>query len=90
VSVLLPTESAPAATLKVAEPVASVFSVLYVPLVSVTDPVGVGLPLPPLTETVTVKACAVVMLDEDGVTTTVGVVFTRVTVTAEDEPVAVL
>jgi hypothetical protein len=43
-----------------------------------------------LTATVTVKACAVVMLDEDGVTTIVGVIFTGVTVTAEDEPVAVL
>jgi hypothetical protein len=35
--------------------------------------VGVELPLKPLTDTVTVTACAVVMLDEDGVTATVGV-----------------
>lgn len=31
-------------------------------------PVGVGFPLPPLTVTVTGNACAVVMLEEDGVT----------------------
>jgi hypothetical protein len=35
--------------------------------------VGVGLPLPPLTATVTVKVCAVVILDNDGVTVTLGV-----------------
>jgi hypothetical protein len=33
----------------------------------------VSLPVPPLTLTVTVKACAVVMLDADGVTVTAGV-----------------
>jgi hypothetical protein len=37
------------------------------------EPVAVGLPFPPLTDTPTVNACAVVMLDEDGVTATVGV-----------------
>jgi hypothetical protein len=34
----------------------------------------VGFPLPPLTATVTVKGCAVVMLAADGVTVTVGVI----------------
>jgi hypothetical protein len=43
------------------------------PLVSVAEPVGVGLPVPPLTEIATVNACAVVILDEDGVNATVGV-----------------
>jgi hypothetical protein len=52
--------------------------------------VGVGLPVPPLTATVTVRVCAVVMLDEPGVTVTKGVVFACVTVTAEEVPVAVL
>jgi hypothetical protein len=36
-----------------------------------TDPVAV--PLPPETETATVSGCAVVMLDAEGVTVTVGV-----------------
>jgi hypothetical protein len=43
-----------------------------------------------LTATVTVNGCTVVMLDEPGVTATVGVVFASFTVTAEDAPVAVL
>jgi hypothetical protein len=43
--------------------------------VSVTEPVGVGLPFPPLTTAVTVNACAVVMLDRDGVTETAGVIL---------------
>jgi hypothetical protein len=43
--------------------------------VRVAEPVGVGLPLPPLTPTVTVRGCAVVMLDDDGVTVTVGVIL---------------
>jgi hypothetical protein len=38
--------------------------------VSFNEPVGVGVPL---TATVTVKGCAVVMLEADGVTVTVGV-----------------
>jgi hypothetical protein len=49
--------------------------------------VGVGLPLPSLTATVTFSACAAVMFDEDGVTVTVGV--SRVTAT-ELVPVAAL
>jgi hypothetical protein len=44
-------------------------------LLSVTEPVGVGFPGPPTTTAVTVTDCAVVILDEDGVTVTVGVVF---------------
>lgn len=38
----------------------------YPPLVSVTDPVGVRLPLPPLTVMLTPKACALLMLDAEG------------------------
>jgi hypothetical protein len=41
---------------------------VYTPLVRTIDPVGVGLPLPPLTATVTDSVCAVVTLDADGVT----------------------
>jgi hypothetical protein len=36
-----------------------------------TMPVGVGLPLPPLTVIVTGRACVELMLDEDGTTDTV-------------------
>jgi hypothetical protein len=39
----------------------------------VTEPVGVGLPFPPVTATVTVNVCAVVMLVADGVNVKVGV-----------------
>ena len=54
----------------------------------ITAPVDTGLSVPPLTETVTVNACVVVMLKEDGVTVTVGVAVA--TFTAEDAPMAVL
>ena len=37
-----------------------------------TEPVGVGLPLALLTTTVTINACDAVIVDEDGVTVTVG------------------
>ena len=37
-----------------------------------------------------VNACAVVMLDEDGVTTTVGVVFAGVVTVTEFDPEALL
>ena len=47
-------------------------------------PVGVGLPLPPLTATVTDSGCAVVMLDEDGVTVKVGVPCCAVRVAVPD------
>jgi hypothetical protein len=52
----------------------------------ITEPVGVGLPVPPVTATVTVRACAVVMLVEEGVTVTVGVIFDTVTVFDPDAP----
>jgi hypothetical protein len=74
--VSLPIARDPAGTLIVAPPLLRVLAAdVKVPLVSVTVPVGVGLPVPPLTAVVTVNACAVVMLVEDGVTVTVGAVF---------------
>lgn len=57
------------------------------PLVRITSPVGTGLPLPALTVTATVIACAVVMLVADGVTVRAGV--TRATLTVPS-PVAAL
>jgi hypothetical protein len=48
-------------------------------------PVGVGEPLPPLTVTVTESAWVMAMLEEDGVTTIVGV--TLATVTLGEMPV---
>jgi hypothetical protein len=48
---------------------------VYVPLVSVTEPVGA-----PLTVTATDRDWAAVMLDDAGVTVTVGVVFGEVVV----------
>ena len=59
------------------------------PPVSTTVPVGVGLPLPPLTATVTERLCAAVMLDGEGVTVTVGDISSVITVTKAD-PVALL
>jgi hypothetical protein len=44
------------------------------PLLKITDPVGIGLPAPALRAMKTAKDCAVLMLEEDGVTTTVGAV----------------
>jgi hypothetical protein len=60
---------------------------VYPPLERVTLPVAVGFPVPPFTVTVTGSSWAVVMLDGDGVTVTLGV--SKVTVT-EVEPVALL
>ena len=48
------------------------------------------MPVPPLTATVTVKGCAVVMLDADGVTVNVGVVFAAAVTVTEFDPVALL
>jgi hypothetical protein len=48
------------------------------------------LPVPPLTATVTVKACAVVMLAGVGVTVTVGVVFAGVVTVTGLDPDALL
>jgi hypothetical protein len=63
---------------------------VYPPPVRVTVPVGVGLPVPPLTETVTVSGWAVVMLDAVGVSVTVGVVLAGVVTVSEFVPVALL
>lgn len=60
-------------------------------LVRVIDPVGVGVPLPPITATATERLCAVVMLFENGVTVIVGVVIGWGVVTVTDVmPVALL
>jgi hypothetical protein len=57
----------------------------YPPLDKVIVPVGVGVPL---TATVTVNAWVVVMLVEDGLTSTLGVALT--TVTLGEAPEALL
>jgi hypothetical protein len=76
-----PVANDPAGTVNVALPLPRTVAVdAKVPLVSLTEPVGVGLLLPPLTATITVSACEVVMLDEDTVTVTLGVIV-------DDEPV---
>jgi hypothetical protein len=46
---------------------------LYEPLARVTDPVGVGCPLTPLTATATLTAWSSAMLEDDGVTVKLGV-----------------
>jgi hypothetical protein len=56
--------------------------------VTITVPVDVGAPVPPLTVTVADSPCTAVMFEEEGVTATVGVVFD--TVTIEEVPVAPL
>jgi hypothetical protein len=45
---------------------------------------------PPFTVTVTERDCAVVILDIDGVTVTVGVIFARAVTVTEFDPVALL
>jgi hypothetical protein len=57
---------------------------------STTEPVGVELPLPPLTVTLTDKDCAFVMPDADGMAVTVGVVLVGVVTATVVEPVAPL
>jgi hypothetical protein len=47
---------------------------VYPPPPSVTEPVGVGFPPPPATMTPTLRLCVVLMIEEDGVTVTVGVI----------------
>jgi hypothetical protein len=80
--------SDPAGTLIVATPpVSAVADEVYVPLVSVTEPVGVGVPA---TVTVTARLWAVVMLDGEGETVTVGVVFAGLVTVTEAVPVALL
>jgi hypothetical protein len=87
----VPTGREPAGTLIVTLPLLSaVAAEVKLPLFRTTVPLGVGLPVPPFTATVTVNACAVVMLVADRVTVSTGVIFTCVTVTAEDMPVALL
>jgi hypothetical protein len=48
------------------------------------------LPVPPFTETATVRGCAVVMVDADGVTVTVVVVLVGVVTVTVADPVALL
>jgi hypothetical protein len=58
---------------------------IWLVVLSVTEPVGVGVPL---TVTVTDNACPVVMLSRDGVTVTAGVALT--TDTGADVPIPLL
>ena len=51
---------------------------------------GVGLPVPPFTATVTVRGWVVVMLDAEGVTVTVGVVLAGVVTVTVTDPEALL
>ena len=82
VSVSLPAARAPAATGMEALPLLNVAAVeVYVPLVKITEPVAA-----PLTVTVTVNDCAVVMLEAEGVTDTVGVTFAGGVVVVEPPP----
>src|ERR1035438_2599308 len=75
VSVSAPTARAPTGMLIVAAPPASgVAAEAYVPLVRITEPVGVALPNPPLTVMVIGKAVVETMLPADGVTVIVGVI----------------
>ncbi len=70
-----PAGNVPAAIWIVAlPPLSAVTADVYVPLVSVTVPVGIASPALPLTATVTNKARVVVVLAEAGVAVTVGVV----------------
>jgi hypothetical protein len=74
VSVSLPVASEPAGIDVVAVPAASeTAEEVYEPLVNVTVPVGMGCPLAPATEVVTVAAALDRMLDADGVTDIVDV-----------------
>ena len=70
---LAPTARELPGTVMTALPLLSVVAAdVYVPLVMVTEPVGV--PPPPLTVTVTMVDCAAEILAGDGETATVGVV----------------
>jgi hypothetical protein len=68
-------------------PVRVVAAEVYPPPLSVTEPVGVGVPD---TVTVTKRAWRVVMLDGDGVTVTVGVVLVAVVTATVLDPEALL
>jgi hypothetical protein len=63
---------------------------VYPPPVTVTDPLGTELPLPPLTVTVTARLCAVVMLLEEVATATVGVTLVGFVTVTVDTPEALL
>ena len=79
--VSVPVASDPAGMLMVALPLCKVVAEeVKPPPVSVTVPVGAGLPLTRLTATVAVNPCAVVMLDEGSVTATAGVALFTVNV----------
>ena len=73
-SVSVPVASEPAGTVIVALPPLRVVEAdVYPPPLKMTEPVGVGLLLPPLTPTVTVVDCVVEKLAGNGETVTVGV-----------------
>lgn len=70
----MPTGSTPAAILIDTLPFTGPGpATVFVPIAIVSEPVGVGLPVPPLTATVTVRICAVVIVDGENVADTVGV-----------------
>jgi hypothetical protein len=68
-------------------PVRVVAAEVYPPPLSITEPVGVGVPP---TVTVTVNGWVVVTLDGEGVTITVGVVFAGLVTVTEFDPEALL
>lgn len=84
-----PAANEPAGIVIVADPATSAAGDdVYPPPEIVTAPVAVDAPLPPVTAIVTLNPCAVVMLEDEGVTITAGVAL--VTVTSEETPVAPL
>ena len=79
VRVAVPDASDPPGMLIVAAPLLSTIDEeVYTPLASITDPVSVWFPAPPLTVTATESDCAVVIVAEAGVTATAGVIFVAV------------
>jgi len=69
----VPNVSVPAETVIVALPLLkAVDGEVNVPDESVTEPVGMGFPPPPLTATVALNPCVVLMDSGEGVTVTVG------------------
>lgn len=76
VSVSVPVDNDSAGMLMVAFPLLrGAPADVYPPLARVTVPLGTDFPVPPLTATLTVNGCAVVMLVCDGVTESTGAVF---------------
>jgi hypothetical protein len=89
--VSFPVPSTPAGIVIVAVPPASTVAAdSYPPPVTVTVPVGIAFPLPPLTTAVTVKGCVVVMLVAEGVTVTAGVILAGVVTVTIADPDALL